>query len=79
MTWQWTSDLLARRVLHSLTLNLLLSVSCREGCRLAVAIRAKHPKIFEPVIVPNAVTMVELDRQRFASPAAKATLIAHVL
>jgi ribosomal protein L32E len=43
-----------------------------------VTVRAEHPKIFQPVIVANAVDVVDLDGQRSAPPFAQAAPIATV-
>jgi len=32
-----------------------------ERVRLTVAIRAEHPQIFQPMIVPDAVAVIDLD------------------
>jgi hypothetical protein len=32
-----------------------------ERFRLAVAIRAEHPQVFQAVVVPDAIAVIELD------------------
>lgn len=53
-------------------------VPAREGLRLDVAVRAEHPEIFQPVVVPNAVSMIDLDGQGLPPPAVQAAFIADV-
>jgi hypothetical protein len=33
-----------------------------------MTVRAEHPKILDPIIIPNTVDMVDLNRERLAPP-----------
>ncbi len=53
-------------------------VSCCEGLRLAVTVRAEHSEILDSMIVANAVDVVDLDGQRTAPPFTQAAPVATV-
>ncbi len=46
--------------------------------RLAVTIRAKHSQILEAMVIPDAVNVVDMHRNRLASPVAQAALLANI-
>ena len=64
--------------LHQSGLSFSSRIPPRKGLRLAVAIRAQHAKIFEPVVVPDSVDVVDLDGERFPPPVRNSALDATV-
>jgi hypothetical protein len=55
-----------------------LRVLSAIGLGLAVAIGTEHPKVLQPVVVPDAVDVVDMDAERSASPFTKAAFLAAI-
>lgn len=55
-----------------------LQVAAAIGRGLAVAVRAEHAQIFEAVIVPYAVNVVEVHIERLSEPISQAAGLAAV-
>jgi hypothetical protein len=52
-------------------LSLQFSIACAERFGLAVAVRAEHTEIFEPVVFAVSVGVVDLDAEGLAPPFAE--------